>query len=219
MRGRRLRVHRARPLRRRRRRTREPWAPNRHKIADLLDALAAIVHLPETVTQPSWLEGDHDGRDRRLRQRPARRRRRGAAPPRPRSSSTRPRVPFAYEPGRRRPPALARVPGRALAGGPRLDRRAAGVVRLRRSRAGSTCTRSSCSSARRAPARASIARILSALVGRENVAGPTLSCLTGDFGLAPLLGKTLAVISDARLNGRGARWSSSGCSRSPARTR
>jgi P4 family phage/plasmid primase-like protien len=48
------------------------------------------------------------------------------------------------------------------------------------------------------------ARILGALVGDENVAGPTLSSLNGDFGLAPLLGKTLAVVSDARLNGRNA---------------
>ena len=47
-----------------------------------------------------------------------------------------------------------------------------------------------------------IARVLGALVGRENVAGPTLSSLGGDFGLAPLLGKPLAVISDARLDGR-----------------
>jgi putative DNA primase/helicase len=46
------------------------------------------------------------------------------------------------------------------------------------------------------------ARVLGALVGRENVAGPTLTSLAGDFGLAPLLGKPLAVISDARLSGR-----------------
>jgi putative DNA primase/helicase len=40
----------------------KPWAPNRHKIADLLDALAAIVHLPETVSMPSWLDGNsYDG--------------------------------------------------------------------------------------------------------------------------------------------------------------
>jgi putative DNA primase/helicase len=49
-----------------------------------------------------------------------------------------------------------------------------------------------------------IARTLGRLVGVENVAGPTLSSLSCDFGLAPLLGKSLAVISDARLNGRGA---------------
>jgi putative DNA primase/helicase len=47
-----------------------------------------------------------------------------------------------------------------------------------------------------------IARILSALIGRRNVCGPTLNSLGGDFGLAPLLGKSLAVISDARFVGK-----------------
>ena len=43
-------------------RPRRPWSPNRHKIADLLEALAAGVHLPETVEQPCWIDGgDHDG--------------------------------------------------------------------------------------------------------------------------------------------------------------
>jgi putative DNA primase/helicase len=49
-----------------------------------------------------------------------------------------------------------------------------------------------------------IARTAGKLIGRENVAGPTLSSLNGDFGLAPLIGKSLAVVSDARLSGRGA---------------
>jgi putative DNA primase/helicase len=47
-----------------------------------------------------------------------------------------------------------------------------------------------------------IARILAALLGRRNVCGPTLSSLGGEFGLAPLLGKSLAVISDARFAGK-----------------
>jgi putative DNA primase/helicase len=47
-----------------------------------------------------------------------------------------------------------------------------------------------------------IARVLGALIGRANVAGPTLSSLNGDFGMAPLIGKPLAVIADARLTGR-----------------
>jgi putative DNA primase/helicase len=47
-----------------------------------------------------------------------------------------------------------------------------------------------------------ISRILGALVGHSNVCGPTLSSLATDFGLAPLLGKPLAVISDARMSGR-----------------
>jgi putative DNA primase/helicase len=47
-----------------------------------------------------------------------------------------------------------------------------------------------------------IARVLTALLGRANVAGPTLSSLGTNFGLWPLLGKLAAVISDARLSGR-----------------
>jgi putative DNA primase/helicase len=47
-----------------------------------------------------------------------------------------------------------------------------------------------------------IARVLRALVGIANTASPTLAGLGGNFGLQPLLGKTLAVISDARLSGR-----------------
>ena len=44
-----------------------------------------------------------------------------------------------------------------------------------------------------------IARMLTELVGRGHVAGPTLASLGTNFGLSPLLGKPLAVISDARL--------------------
>ncbi len=47
-----------------------------------------------------------------------------------------------------------------------------------------------------------IARLLTALLGRENVAGPTLGSLGQNFGLAPLIGKRLAIISDARLGGK-----------------
>lgn len=43
-----------------------------------------------------------------------------------------------------------------------------------------------------------IARILTSLIGRQNVCGPTLNSLGGEFGLAPLIGKALAIISDAR---------------------
>src|SRR5262249_17581739 len=47
-----------------------------------------------------------------------------------------------------------------------------------------------------------IARVLRALVGPDNVAGPTLASLGWDFGLQPLLNKSVAVIADARLSGR-----------------
>jgi putative DNA primase/helicase len=47
-----------------------------------------------------------------------------------------------------------------------------------------------------------IARVLSQMIGRANVVSPVLSSLSSDFGLAPLIGKRLAVIPDARLSGR-----------------
>jgi putative DNA primase/helicase len=47
-----------------------------------------------------------------------------------------------------------------------------------------------------------IGRVLRALVGLQNTAGPTLASLGSNFGLQQLLGKTLAIISDARLSGR-----------------
>ncbi len=47
-----------------------------------------------------------------------------------------------------------------------------------------------------------ISRVLKALIGPGNVCAPTLSSLATNFGLWPLLGKTLALISDARLGQR-----------------
>jgi putative DNA primase/helicase len=47
-----------------------------------------------------------------------------------------------------------------------------------------------------------IGRVIRGLLGPDNVAGPTLSSLGTNFGLWPLLGKTAAIISDARLSGR-----------------
>ncbi|MEU9394947.1 phage/plasmid primase, P4 family [Streptomyces sp. NPDC048324] len=47
-----------------------------------------------------------------------------------------------------------------------------------------------------------IARVLAGLVGEGNMAGPTLASLGSNFGLSPLLGKSLAVVADARLTGR-----------------
>ena len=47
-----------------------------------------------------------------------------------------------------------------------------------------------------------IARTLSRMVGLPNVCGPTLSGLASNFGLWPLIGKLVAIVSDARLSGR-----------------
>lgn len=47
-----------------------------------------------------------------------------------------------------------------------------------------------------------IARVLTCLLGQDNVCGPTLGQLGQQFGAAPLIGKRLAIIADARLGGR-----------------
>jgi putative DNA primase/helicase len=47
-----------------------------------------------------------------------------------------------------------------------------------------------------------IARVLRRLLGIDNTVAPTLGSLATNFGLAPLLNKTLATISDARLGPR-----------------
>ena len=47
-----------------------------------------------------------------------------------------------------------------------------------------------------------IARVMKGLLGEANVANPTLSSLSANFGLSPLIGKPTAIISDARLSGR-----------------
>jgi putative DNA primase/helicase len=47
-----------------------------------------------------------------------------------------------------------------------------------------------------------IARVLRGMIGEQNVCGPSLASLSSNFGLSPLLGKSLAVVSDARLSSR-----------------
>lgn len=47
-----------------------------------------------------------------------------------------------------------------------------------------------------------IARVLTEMLGAANVCSPTLSSLSMNFGLAPLIGKRLAIVSDARLSGK-----------------
>jgi putative DNA primase/helicase len=48
----------------------------------------------------------------------------------------------------------------------------------------------------------SIVRVLTGLIGPENVSNPTLASLATNFGMAPLIGKLAAIITDARLGGR-----------------
>src|SRR5207253_1165563 len=46
-----------------------------------------------------------------------------------------------------------------------------------------------------------IGRVITALVGPGNMVGPTCNSLAGTFGLQGLIGKSLAIVSDARFHG------------------
>lgn len=180
----------------------KPWAPNRQKIANLIEALAAIDHLPDQVDQPAWLDDrDQDGPVVSAANGLLDVERRVLLPHSPHFFN-RVSVPFNFAadppaPERWRtflaelwpddPESIAVLQeffGYVLAG--RLDQHKI-LLLVGPTRAG----------------KGVITRILAALIGTQNVAGPTLSSLASNFGLAPLLGKPLAIVSDARLGGRG----------------
>ena len=180
-----------------------PWDPNRDKIANLLEVLAAIVLLPETVSMPAWLDNrDYDGLIVSVANGLLDVGRRELLHHDPQFFNAT-SVPFDFDASARTPEewqrfladlwsddeesrrVLAEWFGYVISG--RLDLHKIMLI-VGPTRAG----------------KGVISRILGRLVGTENVAGPTLSSLSGDFGLAPLLGKALAVVADARLKGRGA---------------
>jgi putative DNA primase/helicase len=177
-----------------------PWAPNRRRIGDLIEALSAVALMAADMNQPTWLDGRKATTivatanglldvEHQLLQ------------PHSPLFFNQTSVPFDYDPTAPVPEkwlafladlwpgeptaidALGEWFGYVLSG--RLDLHKISLM-VGPTRGG----------------KGVIARILGALVGEQNVAGPTLSSLGGEFGLAPLLGKTLAIVSDARFVGK-----------------
>jgi putative DNA primase/helicase len=184
------------------------WQPNRNKIANVIEALGAITHLPDKLNTPAWL--DRDG------PRPAHRgtsamvactnglldvTARKLLPHNPAYFNV-VSVPFDYEPDATAPQwedflgelwpedsdsvaALQEFAGYLLSGETNLHKI---LLVIGPTRAG----------------KGTIGRIFTMLLGADNVAGPTLASLATQFGLAPLIGKPLATVSDARLAGNSA---------------
>ena len=176
------------------------WSPNRHKIDDVLDALSSLCFLPNYYDQPTWLDNRESGTIVACKNGLLDVERRELMPHSP-SFFNQTSVPFDYEP-RARVPRGWRSFLKALWPGDPVSRKtlaawfgyvASGRLDMQKILLLIGPTRAG---------KGVIARILAALVGPRNVAGPTLASLAGDFGLAPLIGKPLAVISDARLSGR-----------------
>lgn len=181
----------------------KPWRPNRSKVADLLDAMQSIVHLRETVNTPSWLDtgepagqyiacanGLLDVTDQTL----------WPATPRYFGLVS---VPFDYDPAVGAPVEWLRFLNKLWPAN--KDGSSADEVRALQEWFGYVLsgrmdlqkillligpTRSG---------KGTIARILSRLMGVGNVAAPTLASLGTNFGLQPLLGRSLAIVGDARL--------------------
>ncbi len=181
-----------------------PWAPTKQKIGNLLDALTSITLLPSDVDAPTWISDDATTADTHgpivacgnglLRVSD-----RELLPLTPDFFNL-VSVPFAYDPQATAPnwerflrqvwpddqasiDALQEWFGYVLSG--RTDQQKILLI-VGPTRSG----------------KGTIARVLAELVGRGNLAGPTLAGLGSNFGLSTLLGKPLAVISDARLSGR-----------------
>lgn len=180
-----------------------PFDPTRAKVANVLEATAAEAQLPASVRAPAWLEGEGQpdpaeviAAANGLLHLPTRRMR-----PHTPAFFTTNALPYPYHP---RPPqptewlrfleavwpndpqaiaTLQEAFGLCLTGETK-HQKAFLVVGPKRSGKGT------------------IARVLTHLLGAANVAGPTLSSLAQNFGLAPLIGKRLAIVSDARLGGR-----------------
>ncbi|MFJ5593591.1 phage/plasmid primase, P4 family [Streptomyces noursei] len=178
------------------------WAPTRQKISNLLDALGAITLLPSDVDAPTWLDDEveqqDDGTIVACRNGLLRIRDRALLPHRPGFFNL-VSVPFAYDPDAAAPTwheflqqiwpdepdaiqALQQWFGYVLSG--RTDQQKI-LMMVGPSRSG----------------KGTIARVLKEMVGKENLAGPTLAGLGTNFGLSTLVGKPLAVVSDARLSG------------------
>ena len=179
------------------------WAPTKQKISNLLDALGAITLLPTDIDAPAWTDRDAgDAPDSspivacengllRIRDR--------ALLPHGPGFFNIVSVPFTYNPHATAPTwetflrqiwpddpdaiqALQQWFGYVLSG--RTDQQKIMLI-VGPSRSG----------------KGTIARVLKELVGKANLAGPTLAGLGTNFGLSTLVGKPLAIISDARLAG------------------
>ncbi|MGA5500940.1 DNA primase family protein [Streptomyces umbrinus] len=179
------------------------WAPTKQKISNLLDALGSITLLPTDLDAPAWLDtqggGEQDASPIVACENGLLRIRDRALLPHSPGFFNLVSVPFTYDPTAVAPTwerfltqlwpddpdaihAVQEWFGYVLSG--RTDQQKI-LLMVGPTRSG----------------KGTIARVLKELVGKENLAGPTLAGLGTNFGLSTLVGKPLAVISDARLDG------------------
>jgi putative DNA primase/helicase len=180
----------------------KPFAPTVRKVTDLIGAAKGIVNLPANVETPSWIDGaDHPADEiiscqNGLVHWPSR----TLIDHRP-GYYVHHSVPFAFDPTAASPTlwldflnqlwpddpesiaTLQQIFGYLVSGDTR-QHKAFMIVGPRRAGKGT------------------IGRVLTRMIGRHNVAGPTLASLGTNFGLQDLIGKPVGLISDARISSR-----------------
>jgi putative DNA primase/helicase len=180
------------------------WSPNKHKVADVLEALAAVTHLSSRIDPPAWTDSVHSAMTTPAAQLISCKNALFDLSNRELVKHTPDlynlvSVPLDYDADAPEPAEwlkflkslwgddktsidlLQEWFGYVLSG--RLEQHKM-LLMLGPIRSG----------------KGTIARTLQKLMGgKDNVAGPTLAQLGTNFGLASLLGKPLAIISDARL--------------------
>ncbi|MDQ1182039.1 phage/plasmid primase, P4 family [Rhodococcus sp. SORGH_AS_0301] len=179
----------------------KPWNPNRTRVSNVLDAMEGLVTIDSELTPPSWRTPSHGSphvvactngllrvSDRILIEHTP-------------DYFNLVSVPFAFDPAAARPTVWLRslnewLPGDAeaiealqewfgyIVSGRTDMHKIAMLIGPPRSGKGT------------------IARVLEALVGKENVTGPSTGDLGSRFGLEPLIGKTLGTIADGRVTVR-----------------
>jgi putative DNA primase/helicase len=185
-----------------------PWAPNRNTVTNVLDAVMSIAALPQTVETPSWL---HSGR-------PAN----GVVAclnglvdvTTQRITKSTPDyfgltcIPLDYNPDAGPPVQWLRFLNSVW---PSTDGKTPEEIRALQQWFGYVLSgRTDLQKillmvGQKRSGKGTIARVLRALVGARNAVAPTLGDLGNTFGMQGLIGKSLAVVGDARIDGQGNR--------------
>jgi len=180
----------------------EPFAPNRSKVDNVLDALKALVHLPSELTPPCWVAaGDAETGPIMACRNGLLRLSDGALLPHSPSYFATAAADFDYDPAAPEPEEWLKF----LASLWPTDQQAINTLQETFGYVLSGDNRHQKMFLLIGPPRCgkgTIGRILVKLLGGRGHVGLPLGSLNGDFGLQPLIGKMLAIVPDARLHGR-----------------
>jgi putative DNA primase/helicase len=180
------------------------FQPNRAKVDNVIDALRAVVHLSATVRPPAWLGGAEQrppaveilAAANGLVHLPT-----GKVYPHTPAFFSNHALPFAYDPAAPSPMQWRKFLGTLWPDDPES-------IETLQEWMGYTLTGDTSQQKMLlliGPPRSgkgTIGRVHTRLLGEWSVAGPTLASLETNFGLWPLIGRPLAIISDARLSAR-----------------